>query len=464
MKRLIIVVIFLIALQADLFSVPGPASTQGWKAGIAKVVITPKESLWMAGYGLRTKPSDGVLHDLWAKALFLEDSLGNNSLLVTLDLLGLPKDFSDDVRDRLKKELDLSRSQIILNCSHTHSGPVLTNALVDIYPLDPGQEEKIDVYSNWLAGQIVELAIRAKESMQSANIYAQNGVVRFQVNRRNNQEGKISELTELKGPNDYAVPVLKVEDDRGRIIGVVFGYACHPTVLSEYRLSGDYPGFAQIELERKYEGATALFFQGAGGDQNPLPRRSVSLAKQYGQELASAVERVLEEDMNKLSPHLLTAYSEISLPLSDPPNKEELRAMTNNASAITKKWSNRMLGKLESGEPFIKNYPYPVQLWQLGNQKIVSLGGEVLVGYSNKLKKILGNDIFVMGYSNDVMAYIPTEKVLQEGGYEGESSQMVYGLPSTWAPGIEREIIENTVALAMSSGIQDLIKISVPDE
>src|SRR5690606_39897908 len=71
---------------------------------------------------------------------------------------------------------------------------------------------------------------------------------------------------------------------------------------SDLLWSGDYVGFAQIALEKAYPGTTALFFQGAGGDQNPLPRRTVALAEQYGNTLAAAVERVVKEEMRPLSP------------------------------------------------------------------------------------------------------------------------------------------------------------------
>ncbi len=409
--------------------------------------------MWMAGYAVRTKPAEGVMHDLWAKALFLEDGEGNEALLITTDLLGFSKIVSDEIRDRLQTELDLSRSQIILNSSHTHSGPVLTDALPDIYPLDTNQKERIAEYSNRLVDQILELAQKAKRSAKPASLYAENGVVRFQVNRRNNPESKIAELTELKGPNDYAVPVLKVENKRGKLKAVVFGYACHPTVLEGYQWSGDYPGFAQIELEKKYKGATAMFFQGAGADQNPMPRRSTSLAKQFGQELAAAVERVLNEEMRQLQPNITTAYTEVDLELNDPPTKEELIQLKTELEGWQKTWAESTLERLEAGKTLETSYPYPVQLWRVGDQNIFSLGGELLVKYSINLKKIFGNDLFVMGYSNDVMAYIPGEKVLSEGDYEGEISQMVYGLPATWQSGIEKKIMKQTVDLAEKAGI-----------
>ena len=454
MRRFIQIVIFILLLFAD-FTVCAGTHATNWKAGVAKVKITPEHNIWMAGYAARTHPSNGVLHDLWAKALFIEDSLGNSALLVTTDLLGIPKEVSDQIRDALQTKMKLSRSQIILSSSHTHSGPVLTNSLRDIYPIDDIEKAIIKNYTDDLIVQIIELAKKARNKMRPASIYSENGVVRFQVNRRNNNASKLADLIELEGPNDFAVPVIKVENQNGKIMTVVFGYACHPTVLNGYELSGDYPGYAQLELEKKYKGIVAMFFQGAGADQNPLPRRSVPLAKQYGMELAAAVERVLSEEMKPLHSKLITAYSEINLGLNNPPSEKELEKIINSSENYIKSWAIDLKKKMETGQQIPDIYPYPVQFWQLGDQKIISLGGELLSGYSIRLKKILGNDIFVMGYANDVMAYIPTEQALFEGGYEGETSQMVYGMPATWKKGLESKIIQQTV---------ELVKQAVPDE
>ena len=440
-------ILFLFLLLCAGFSVYAGNNVANWKVGVAKSKITPEQNIWMAGYAARTEPSKGILHDLWAKALFIEDSLGNAALLVTTDLLGIPKEMSDQIRNAIYDEMGLSRSQIILSSSHTHSGPVLTNSLRSIYPVDDKQNAIINNYTDGLIEKIIDLAKKAREKASVTAVYAKNGVVRFQVNRRNNEASKLTDLVELEGPNDYAVPVIKVENQQGEVEAIVFGYACHPTVLNGYKLSGDYPGFAQLQLEKKYKGAVAMFFQGAGADQNPLPRRSVPLAKQYGMELAAAVERVLSEEMTPLQSHLTTAYSEVDLPLNNPPSEKELEKIIDNSKSYIKSWAVNLQDKIKKGQQIPESYPYPVQFWQLGNQKIVSLGGELLSGYSIGLKKILGNDIFVMGYANDVMAYIPTEQVLFEGGYEGETSQMVYGMPATWKKGLEEIIISQAVEL-----------------
>ena len=424
-----------------------------WKAGVSSVKITPSEAMPMAGFASRTHSSEGMLHDIWAKALIIEDSKGKRAVMVSSDLLGFPKIMSDPIRDRIKAQYGLGRDQILLNSSHTHSGPVIGDALTDVYLLDNQQVASVINYSKKLEDQIVKLVGDAIKNMEPVELYSQNGVTRFQVNRRNNSANLLTQLTELQGPNDFAVPVLKAVTAKGDLKAIAFGYACHPTVLSGYDWSGDYPGFAQIELEKDHPGTTALFFQSSGADQNPLPRHTVPLAKQYGRELAAAVDRVLEEDMRKLPSNLITSYSELDLPLATSPTEAELTKIINSAgAAYQKRWAQRFLTKLKAGEKLITSYPYPVQVWSIGNLPLVSLGGELLVEYGIKIKQMLGEDTFVYGYSNDVMSYVPSSTVLKEGGYEGEAAHTVYGLPSKWQVGVESRILNEVIRLAEKNG------------
>ena len=425
---------------------------ESWRAGVARVDITPDRSVWMAGYAARDHAAEGTLHKIWAKALALEDASGNRAVLVTTDLLGLPRGISNNIRDRLREQLRLKRAQILLNSSHTHSGPVLENALSDVYPLDEEMKNRVESYSRKLEDYIVSVVEESFRSMGPAKVSSGNGVTRFAVNRRENDDADLKRLTELEGPSDHSVPVLRVVKESGDLLAVAFGYACHTTTLSGYKWSGDYAGFAQLALEEEHPEATALFFAGAGADQNPLPRRTVALARQYGQELAAAVDRVLREPMNVLEPQLRTAYSEINLTLTSPPTEEELVELTEELSGWERRWASRLLSKVRNGEDLRIQYPYPVQMWRLGDQNIVALGGEVVVDYAVRLKRMFGQDLFVLGYSNDVMAYIPSVRVLREGGYEGARSQHVYGLPSTWSASIEERIIHEVRSLAEEVG------------
>jgi hypothetical protein len=341
--------------------------------------------------------------------------------------------------------------------SHTHTGPVLTDALMDMYPVNEQQLEDIRKYSDQLVEKIINLTGQALKSLKPAQLYSQNGITRFQVNRRNNTEKTLNSLTELKGPNDYSVPVFKITDQKGKLKTVVFGYACHATVLATYQFSGDYPGFAQLEVEKLHPGVTAMFFQGAGADQNPLPRRSVALAQQYGRELAAAVERVLSEDMKKLEASISTAYDEIDLTFAAPPSKDELTKIANEQKGLDQKWALNQLDQLNKNGHLRISYPYPLESWKLGDQTLMALGGELVVQYALELKKFYGPDIFVMGYANDDMAYIPSEIILKEGGYEGESSQRVYGLPAKWNSNIQTSILAGMQNVAEKAGVNKLI-------
>jgi hypothetical protein len=452
----LIAVLFIFLSVHTSYSVSAPTdNAKGWWAGVAKVKITPGESLWMAGYASRQHASDGTLQDLWSKALAIEDTEGNRALLITNDLLEIPKYYSDNIINRIGKAYGLKKSQIILNCSHTHSGPVMWDSLGNWYPLDADMEKRVRAYSKSVENKIVELAGKALGSMVPVEIYAQNGIARFQVNRRNNKEPLSNLYTDMKGPNDYAVPVVKVTDRSGGLIAVAFGYACHSTVLDFYQYCGDYPGYAQAEIEKYYPGTTAMFFQGAGADQNPLPRRSVALAVQYGRTLAAAVDRVLSEKMRKLDPVLTTAYSEINLEFEGlPPSRDELVGLIQDSSSTLpylKQTARTLIQRLDKGEVFGNSYPYPCQVWKLGNQAIMAMGGELVIEYAIDLKNLFGPDIFVLGYTTDVMAYIPTETILNEGGYEGTRS-VFFTIP--WNKNIQSAIIGEMSRLAKETGIQ----------
>lgn len=416
-------------------------SSDIWKVGVARKNITPFTSVWMAGYANRTSPSEGKIHDLWAKALMMEDAKGNRSVLITMDLLGIPKNFSDVLREKIEREYGLDKSQIALSCSHTHSGPVVSRALEYIYPMKAGDWKKVDQYTDHLEKMLFQLVGESMNNVKPARIYTKNGTTRFQVNRRNNKENQLTSVTSLNGPNDYAVPVIKVEGLDKSLIAIIFGYACHPTTLSINEFSGDYPGFAQIELEKSYPGAVAMFFQGAGADQNPLPRRTLPLAIQYGKQLAASVEAVLSDKMDIQESVLMNKYSVINLPFDTPLSIQQMQEIS-EGNDYQARWAKGMINEYKKKGTFIKTYPYPIQYWKIGNQPLFVMGGEVLVSYAIQLKELYGQEVFVMAYANDIVSYIPSAKVLEEGGYEGDTSQRVYGLPAKWDKQIEPLIID----------------------
>jgi hypothetical protein len=444
MVRRLVALLALLVLSA--LPLRSDAADGEWKAGAAKVVITPERLMWMSGYASRKEPAEGKLHDLWAKALAVEAPDGRRGVLVTMDLVGIPRDISAAVCDELKKKHGLPREAVILNVSHTHCGPVVGSNLGAMYFLDAQQQKLVDDYARTLQTKLVAVVGDALQALAPARLSWANGQVGFAVNRRANKEADVPKLREagqLKGPVDHALPVLAVHDPKGNLRAVVCGYACHATVLSFQQWCGDYPGFAQLELEKAHPGAVALFWAGCGADQNPLPRRRVELAEKYGKELADGVEAVLKKPLTPVRGGLAAAYTEIDLPFAELPTREQLVKDSTSENRYVAARAKLLLGRLEREKSLRGSYPYPVQTWQLGpDLTLVALGGEVVVDYALRLKKELGEGkTWVAGYSNDVMAYIPSLRVLQEGGYEGATAMIYYGQPTVWGPRVEELIV-----------------------
>lgn len=435
---------------------PPAGAATGWKAGAAKRIITPRENMWMSGYGGRDKPSEGKLTDLFAKALVLEDASGQLAVLLTLDLVGIDRELSLAVRNALKQKHGLEPKQIAICCSHTHCGPVVGGNLATMYFLDAAQQRLVDDYTKTLRVELVSVVDDALANLAPCQLAWANGRATFAVNRRTNKEAEVPQIREagqeLKGPVDHDVPVLRVTGADGKLKAVAFGYACHATVLSFFQWCADYPGFAQSKLEESHPGAVALFWAGCGADQNPLPRRTVELAQQYGGKLATAVDEVLSGAMPPIDGGLTATYSEIDLPLDKLPSRDQLSQDATGANKYIASRAKMLLATIESGKPLAASYPYPVQTWRLGKDLTwVTLGGEVVVDYSLRLKQELGpKTTWVAGYANDVMAYIPSLRVLKEGGYEGGGAMVYYGLPTVWAPEVEEAIVREVRRQAAS--------------
>ncbi|MCC6587187.1 MAG: neutral/alkaline non-lysosomal ceramidase N-terminal domain-containing protein [Bryobacterales bacterium] len=438
----------LVALSA-VFPVPIALAQDAWKAGVAKAAITPNEPAWMAGFSSRTHKSEGVRHDLWAKALALRDGGGNTAVLVTLDLCDISRDMAAIVAKGVEQKYGLKRDQFALNVSHTHSGPIVTlNEISGWYDVPAADQEEIRAYTRWMLGQIVDVIGGALKDLQPATLSFEQGVAGIATNRRRTR------LRNLPGPVDQDVPVLAVRGQDGKLRAIVAGYACHATALSDYQINGDWPGFAQIAIERANPGATAMFVQGAGADANALPRRSVQMAEEYGGVLAEAVAQVLKGEMKPVTGSLKTVYEEVMVPFHNVPDKQELQARIAKGNAYQKKQYTRLMRILEEKGKLPVEYPYPVQIWRLGDvMKMVILGGELVADYSLRLKQQHGwFDTWVVGYSNDVFAYIPSRRVLREGGYEGTEAMLGDGHPAPFGAAVEEIIVEEVEDLLKKSG------------
>jgi hypothetical protein len=421
------------------------AKAAGWKAGVAVKVITPTGPLWMAGYASRNKPAEGKLTDLYVKALALEDPDGGRLLLITSDLVGVTRELSEAVTAEVAKRTGLKRERVMLTASHTHCGPVIRQSLTDMYDMPAEQAKKVSEYTDKLKGWFTETALRALEGLKPAKLAHGQGTAKFAVNRRKPTPKGFVNDANPGGPVDHDVPVLRVEGADGKPRAVVFGYACHNTTLQFYQWCGDYAGFAQRFVEEKHPGAVALFWSGCGADANPLPRSTVPLCEKYGRALADAVEAVLAGRLTAVEGASAARYATLSLAFAEVPGKDKIEADLKSKQFAVRRRAERFAKVLKDGGKIDDQYRhYPVQVWRLGDRLLwVALGGEVVVDYSHRLKKELGRDrpVWVTAYANDVMAYVPSERVLKEGGYEGDTSMVAYGLPSRWAPGLEAKIV-----------------------
>jgi hypothetical protein len=401
--------------------------------------------VWLAGYGTK-RPPDGKLHDLWLKALALEDNAGHRAVLITNDFQGVPKSMSDRVFDQIQERFKLERSQVMLTFSHNHCGPRLGDDLIDYYPVEAEQEALVAEYTDQMVAKCVAVVGESLSRLAPATLKIGEGKATFAVNRRNNREADVLDLIAkglpLPGPVDHAVPALTVTRPEGKLEAILFGYACHPTTLSFLTWCGDYPGFAQLEIEKAHPGTTAMFVNTCGGDQNPLPRRKVDLCEKYGHMLAAGVEEALKQPLKPVSSELRTAFELIDLPYLKVVSREELESLVKDSNAIKARWAVRLLKKLDAGHKFESAYPYPVHAWRLGREMLaIGMGAETVVDYALRFKREFGEGTWVCGYVDDQIAYIPSRRVWEEGGYEGGYSLYEYGRPAfRWDGSIEDRI------------------------
>ena len=397
--------------------------------------------MFASGYGGRNRPTDSKIHDLYARAAALRDERDKTVVFVSMDLIGVPIKMVRLVSAAVKEKHGLQRAELMFAASHTHCGPALDDNLSHMLAMTDADWAQVRKYQKQLNGKIIALIDRAIEDLKPARLDSGNGSCGFAANRRSPKG---------LGPYDHDVPVLRITSPDGtKLRGVIFGYACHNTTMGFYKWFGDYAGLAQLHLEDRHPGAVAMFFSGCGADQNPLPRRKLELAQKYGRSLGVAVETVMSKEMKPVRSSVRSGFKNIDLEFQSIPTKDQLQADLKSSSRYRRQRAAFLLEKIEKNGSLSKTYPYPIQVWELGmGVTWVALGGEVVVDYSLRLKRELDSpQTWVTGFANDVMAYIPSERVLKEGGYEGDSSMIYYQQPSKWKAGLEDQIVGTIVEI-----------------
>ena len=408
-----------------------------WRAAAASTIFTPDEPVWLAGYAARTTPAHGKISDLRAKALALEDEAGVRLLLLTVDLIGTGPLVTAGVRQHLQRRHGLQEANVLFAASHTHYGPEVRPDKALFFGSPDPYVEKILSSATRVREALIEVSDRALAALRPAELFIRRTAATFADNRR--AQGDVV---------DHDVPVLEViaPDDRQRL-AVVFGYACHNTTIppEDGRYCGDWAGFAQERVEEENPGCTALFVTGAAADQNPHPRGSVELSRQYGRDLADAVVTSLATPGREVASRLRIALEKVDLPLQ-PVSLEVLQANAASADAPVARKARFLLEQIADGVPLKTSYPAPIHLVRLGEQlTLIAMPGEPVNDYAHRFKREFGGEdttVWVAGYCNDMFGYLPTARVQREGGYEGGRANLWSWIPAPFDETVENRIIE----------------------
>lgn len=421
-----------------------------WLAGTATEIITPTESMRMAGYGAREEPSEGTLQDLHAKAVAFEDDSGTRFVAVGVEILAISRPLHAAVAEACAERYDLPASHLLLNASHTHCGPVYRDRETEVYSLNDEERKQADEYREYLEETLVDAVGRALEDLAPAKLTYSHAKCGMAMNRRIPLEEGVGFQPYPDGPVDHDVPVLAAESPDGETLrAVLFGYACHPTSLFIREWSGDWAGYAMEYLEDEFPDATAVYVQGCGGDQKAYPQRDLEFTKHYGKSLAMSVRGALAAERRPVRGPLRCVKEEVDLEFAEPPGREELESRLEADDRYVRRHAKHLLDELDEEGELPRYHPYPIQAIGFGGDlTMVALTGEVLVGYSLKLKERLPGQLWVAGYSNNYFSYIPTVDDLFAGGYESDRFVHLTEFPSQFDHSVEDRVLSTATSLA----------------
>jgi putative membrane-bound dehydrogenase-like protein len=405
-----------------------------YRVGVARVDITPGYPVRLSGFGSRRAESEGVTQRIWAKALAIDD--GEPAVVITVDNLGVPANMVQELAGRLQKLAGLRPERLAVTATHTHTAPMLKGVCPTLFglPIPKEHQEHIDRYTVELTDNLEKVALAALADRRPARLAWGIGRVGFAVNRRTRG-----------GPVDHDLPVLVVRDLGGKVRAAYVGYACHCVTLSNNKVSGDWAGYAQEAIEDDLPGAVALLSVGCGADSNPnsgVTGADVGAASRQGAEIAREVRRLLGGYLAPVTGKLSAVTDTIDLPLAPLPAREQWEERARKDGAIGHH-ARVQLARLDRGEALRTKITYRVQTWAFGDAlAMVFLPGEVVVDYSLRLKRERdGLRLWLNAYANDAPCYIPSERVLKEGGYEGGAAMVYYDVPVPFRPGLEEKIV-----------------------
>lgn len=412
-----------------------PSYAQPRHVGAAKVDITPRHPILLSGYAARQHQLQlNVRHRLWARAFAVSDSDSEPAILITVDNCGVPAIIRDKVVAALKEKHHISPERVTISASHTHGGPMLSGMLENllIREMTDAEREAVDGYTNELTQHLIEVASKAFMARQPAHLWHGKGTVDFAINRRS---GMVV---------DHDLPILVAADLQGKPFAVISNYACHCVAASNgIQMTGDWAGCAVAEVERMNPDLIGLTTIGCAGDQNPSDKGGIEAAERQGKQLAVEVDRILATKLKLVEGKLRIRFRQIELPFDEIPDEATWEAKAEQ-KGIEGFHALRQLKQLRQQGSLPQTLKYPVQTWRFGSDlAMVFLGDEVVVDYALLIKsKYDPERLWVSAYSNDVACYVPSERILREGGYEGGGAMVWYNQPTKFAPGLEKLILE----------------------
>jgi dienelactone hydrolase len=417
-----------------------------WQVGYAEADITPAAGeAMLAGFG-RPRQVQGTLAPLRAQVLALQDASGRRALLFTADVLGFSRVSVEVLRRKIEKTHGVEPSAICFAASHTHWGPAInyrTNFTIG----------GLNVwYLARLEETLLKMADMAIKDLAPADVAYGSCDVRIGMCRRlPNERGQFVWGTNSEGSYDEHTPVLRVTRGRSPKQLVLVGHACHPTSTGTVdKWSPDYPGAMRQKLESALDDCRALFVMGCGGDAKVVVRdektgkddfaASPEKSEAAGIKLAEHVLDYLQKSrLASLDGKLETKLVSGALSLQAPRSREQIEAMALDGNPKTGStwWARQSLAYPDER----RQQRYDVQAWKLGDLTLVALEGEVCADWGPMTRALASTKhAMTIGYANEVPGYIPTARIIREGGYEGDTSHMAYFLPAPFEPKMEVEL------------------------
>lgn len=419
-----------------------------WQIGASRIDVTPTEPVRLSGYAARVQPATEKDSNLFVRSFYMAHTDKEPLLVVSLDAIGISAAMTETINRTLESEFGMSRAQIALCTTHSHTAPHLDGVLTNLFaePLSPAELEASKRYTKFLVDSAIESARQAIKGAVPGTITVAEDQADFAINRRVVQSGRWANFgTTPEGPVDRRVRVLSARKDDGDLLAVVYQYACHCTSISpdRNRVSADWAGMSAELIESQNAGLIAVPVIGTGADSNPNPRGEFAHAQSHAQSMAEAVTRAIKSDQEPLHAPEVVSFAYAGLEFNRPA-PSSLQGLLQDPNRHIQNRARGLLEILKFKDRIPESYPAPVHFWGFGTQLAwVFLGGEVVVDYQIRLERELSQftDVWVAAYVDDVFAYVASERLLKEGGYEVDSSMVYYNQPGPWVSGTEEKLV-----------------------